>query len=71
MTLEKKLSIDCHAYRADEIVWIIGFCKEFGLDLIQLSHCVDGYKVADVMAEAGVFYADGGGNRVIYTLEWL
>ncbi len=56
MTLEKKLSIDCHTYRADEIVWIIGFCKEFDLDLIQLSHCVDGYKVADVMAAAGVFH---------------
>jgi imidazolonepropionase-like amidohydrolase len=56
MVLGKKLSIDCHTYRSDEIVWIINFCKEFGLDLIQLSHCVDGYKVADVMAEAGVFH---------------
>lgn len=56
MTLEKKLSIDCHTYRAEEIVWIIDFCKEFDLDLIQISHCIDGYKVADVMAEAGVFY---------------
>lgn len=56
MALEKKLSVDCHTYRAEEIVWIINFCKEFGLDLIQISHCIDGYKVADVMAEAGVFY---------------
>jgi imidazolonepropionase-like amidohydrolase len=56
MVLEKKLSVDCHAYRADEIVWIIKFCQEFGIDLIQLSHCIDGYKVADIMAEAGVFY---------------
>jgi len=56
MTLEKKLAIDCHTYRADEIVWIIGFCEEFDLDLIQLSHCIDGYKVADVMAEAAVFF---------------
>ncbi|UCE40070.1 MAG: amidohydrolase family protein [Candidatus Aminicenantes bacterium] len=56
MTLEKKFSIDCHTYRAEEIVWIINFCKEFGLDLLQISHCIDGYKVADVMAEAGVFY---------------
>lgn len=56
MVLEKKLSIDCHAYRADEIVWIINFCKEFDIDLIQISHCVDGYKVADIMAEAGVSY---------------
>lgn len=56
MVLEKKLAIDCHVYRADEIVWIINFCKEFGLDLKQLSHCVDGYKVADIIAEAGVSY---------------
>ena len=54
--LEKKMTIDCHAYRADEIVWIINFCKEFDLLLMQLSHCIDGYKVADVMAEAGVTY---------------
>ena len=56
MTLEKKLSVDCHTYRAEEIVWIINFCKEFDLDLLQISHCIDGYKVADVMAKAGVFY---------------
>ncbi len=56
MALEKKLSIDCHTYRAEEITWIIDFCKEFDLDLLQLSHCIDGYKVADIMAEAGVFY---------------
>ena len=54
--LEKKLSIDCHIYRADEIVWMINFSKEFNLDLIQISHCIDGYKVADIMAEAGVSY---------------
>ena len=56
MTLEKKLSVDCHTYRADEIAWIINFCKEFDLDLLQLSHCLDGYKVADIMAEAGVSF---------------
>ncbi len=56
MVLEKKLAIDCHVYRAEEIVWIINFCKEFGIDLKQLSHCVDGYKVADIIAEAGVSY---------------
>jgi imidazolonepropionase-like amidohydrolase len=56
MVLEKKLSIDCHAYRAEEIVWVINFCKEFDIDLVQISHCIDGYKVADIMAKAGVFY---------------
>jgi imidazolonepropionase-like amidohydrolase len=56
MVLEKKLSVDCHAYRADEIVWIIRFCQEFGIDLLQLSHCIDGYKVADIMAKTGAVY---------------
>ena len=56
MVLEKKLTVDCHTYRAEEIVWIIRFCEEFAIDLMQVSHCIDGYKVADVMAEAGVFY---------------
>lgn len=56
MVLEKKLAIDCHVYRADEIVWVINFCKKHDLPLKQLSHCIDGYKVADVMAEAGVSY---------------
>jgi imidazolonepropionase-like amidohydrolase len=56
MVLEKKLSIDCHIYRAEEIVWFIDFCKEFDIDLLQISHCVDGYKVADIMAEADVSF---------------
>jgi imidazolonepropionase-like amidohydrolase len=56
LVLEKKMSLDCHTYRADEIVWIINFCRAFDLDLKQLSHCIDGYKVADVIAEAGVTY---------------
>ncbi|MFW6140482.1 MAG: amidohydrolase family protein [Acidobacteriota bacterium] len=56
MVLEKELSVDCHVYRADEIVWIINFCKEWEFDLLQLSHCIDGYKIPDVIAEAGVCY---------------
>ncbi|MBD3413842.1 MAG: amidohydrolase family protein [Candidatus Aminicenantes bacterium] len=56
MVLENKLGIDCHVYRADEIVWIINFCQEQNIDLLQLSHCVDGYKVPDVLADADVCY---------------
>ena len=56
MALEKKMSIDIHIYRADEIVWLLDFAREFGLDVKQISHCVDGYKVADLMAEAGVSF---------------
>ena len=57
MVLEKELAIDCHVYRVDDIVWIINFCKELDIDLVQLSHCVDGYKVADIIAEAGVSFS--------------
>ncbi|MGB7297333.1 MAG: amidohydrolase family protein [Candidatus Aminicenantales bacterium] len=56
MVLDKTLTADCHAYRADEIVWLIKFCQEFGIDLKQISHCIDGYKVADIMARAGVTF---------------
>jgi imidazolonepropionase-like amidohydrolase len=56
MVLEKKLAADCHTYRADEIIWVINFCKEFSIDLLQISHCIDGYKVADILAESGVIY---------------
>lgn len=56
MVLEKKLAADCHVYRADEIVWVLEFAREFGIDIKQLSHCVDGYKVADIMARAGVSF---------------
>jgi imidazolonepropionase-like amidohydrolase len=69
-TLEKELSIDCHIYRAEEIVWFINLCKEFDLDLLQISHCIDGYKVGDVMAEAGVTYGGWvdwwGGKEEMY-----
>jgi len=56
MALEHKMTIDCHIYRSDEIVWFLNFCKEFGLEAKQISHCVDGYKVADLMAKAGVSF---------------
>ena len=56
MVLEKKMSVDCHIYRADEMVWFLDFCKEFGIDLKQISHCVDGYKIADLLAAAGVSF---------------
>ncbi len=51
--LEGKMTVDCHIYRSDEIVWFLGLCREFGVVCSQISHCVDGYKVADVIARSG------------------
>ncbi|MBE0664434.1 MAG: amidohydrolase family protein, partial [Candidatus Aminicenantes bacterium] len=56
MVLEKKMSVDCHIYRADEMIWFLDFCREFAIDLKQISHCVDGYKIADLLAQAGVSF---------------
>ncbi|MBN1938368.1 MAG: amidohydrolase family protein [Candidatus Aminicenantes bacterium] len=56
LVLEHKMTIDIHIYRADEMVWFLNFCREFGLECAQISHCVDGYKVADLLAERGVTY---------------
>jgi len=56
LVLERKMTIDIHIYRADEMVWFLNFCKEFGLVCSQISHCVDGYKVADLLAERGVTF---------------
>ncbi len=53
LVLEKKMTVDCHIYRADEIVWFLGLCREFGVVCSQISHCIDGYKVADVIAASG------------------
>jgi imidazolonepropionase-like amidohydrolase len=70
MVLEKELSVDCHIYRAEEIVWFVNFCKEFDIDLLQISHCIDGYKVADVMADADVTFGGWtdwwGGKEEMY-----
>ncbi len=56
LVLERKMTIDIHIYRSDEMVWFLNFCREFGLDCAQISHCVDGYKVADLLAERGVTF---------------
>jgi len=54
LVLEKKMTIDCHIYRADEMVWFLNFCREFDIVCTQISHCIDGYKIADLLAASGV-----------------
>jgi imidazolonepropionase-like amidohydrolase len=56
MVLEKELSIDIHIYRAEEMVWFLNLVEELDVDALQISHCIDGYKVADLLAEAGISF---------------
>ncbi|MBL9124727.1 MAG: amidohydrolase family protein [Planctomycetaceae bacterium] len=50
--------IHCHSYRQDEILALMRTCAEFGVQIATLQHILEGYKVADVMAQ----YQVGGSS---------
>ena len=43
-----------HCYREDEILMLLRVAKEFGFKVRTLQHVLEGYKVADELAAAGV-----------------
>ncbi|MEM8667375.1 MAG: amidohydrolase family protein [Planctomycetota bacterium] len=45
--------IHCHSYRQDEIVATLEVLEEFGVQIGTLQHILEGYKVADRMAQHG------------------
>jgi imidazolonepropionase-like amidohydrolase len=49
--LEKKRIVHIHSYRADEILMFVRFAQEFGFTVGTFQHVLEGYKVADAMAE--------------------
>ncbi|MHC4823430.1 MAG: amidohydrolase family protein [Planctomycetota bacterium] len=51
--LENKVHIQCHSYRADELLMFLGICKEFGIERPVFQHVLEGYKVAPELAEVG------------------
>lgn len=44
--------IHCHSYRQDEIAALLGVLKEFNVRVGTLQHILEGYKVAEVLAES-------------------
>jgi N-acetylglucosamine-6-phosphate deacetylase len=46
--------IHCHSYRQDEIFMLCGLAKEHGIRIGTFQHVLEGYKVADAIAEAAV-----------------
>lgn len=46
--------IHCHSYRQDEILAFLRTCDAYGVRPATLQHILEGYKVADVMAQMGV-----------------
>ncbi|MGZ4967415.1 MAG: amidohydrolase family protein, partial [Chthoniobacterales bacterium] len=52
--LEGKRLIHCHSYRQDEVLAFLRVTKEFNVRAATLQHILEGYKVAQEIAAAGV-----------------
>ena len=46
--------IHCHSYRQDEILALMRTCEDYGVTIATFQHILEGYKVAETMAEHGV-----------------
>jgi imidazolonepropionase-like amidohydrolase len=51
--LEGDRWIHCHSYRQDEILAMLRTLQEFGVQIGTLQHILEGYKLADEMAQLG------------------
>lgn len=49
--LQKKRLVHSHSYRQDEILMLMRVARDFGFTIGTFQHVLEGYKVADVMAE--------------------
>jgi len=45
--------VHCHSYRADEILMMMRVAEEFGFRVATFQHVLEGYKVADELAQHG------------------
>ena len=52
--LEGKRYVHSHCYREDEILMLMRVAKEFGFKVRTFQHVLEGYKVADELAAAGI-----------------
>ena len=52
--LEGKRYVHSHCYREDEILMLLRVAREFGFKVRTFQHVLEGYKVADELAAAGV-----------------
>ncbi len=52
--LDGKRYVHAHCYREDEILMLLRVAKEFGFKVRTLQHVLEGYKIADEIAAAGV-----------------
>ncbi|MCP4094212.1 MAG: amidohydrolase family protein [Planctomycetes bacterium] len=51
--LDNVVHIQCHSYRADELLMFIDICEQYGILGPTFQHVLEGYKVAPELAAAG------------------
>lgn len=51
--IDNVIHIQCHSYRADELLMFIGVCAEFGIEKPTFQHVLEGFKVAPELAAYG------------------
>jgi imidazolonepropionase-like amidohydrolase len=52
--LRKKVWVQCHSYRSDEMLMMAKLSKEFGFKIGALQHALEAYKIAPELASLGV-----------------
>lgn len=52
--LDGKLILNVHCYRADEMIHMMQLADEFKFKISSFHHCLEGYKVADLLAAKGI-----------------
>jgi imidazolonepropionase-like amidohydrolase len=68
--LQRKIWVQCHSYRADEILMLVRLSQEFGFKIGAMQHALESYKIAPELAKAGVgvslFADDWAGKLELY-----
>lgn len=52
--LRKKIWVQCHSYRSDEMLMMVRLSQEFGFKIGAMQHALEAYKIAPELAKAGV-----------------
>ncbi len=52
--LQKKIWVQCHCYRSDEMLMMVRLSQEFGFKIGALQHALEAYKIAPELAKAGI-----------------
>ena len=65
--LDGEILVQNHCYRADEMATMMDVAQEFGYRITTFHHAVESYKIADLLAEAGIcsaMWADWWGFKL-------